>query len=63
MEEKNERVSGREIDLSSILNIILELNLGTLGTKEDKFIFLSTIIFPIIAEEALCSYMTYKISS
>lgn len=48
--------------LSSILNIILELNLGTLGTKEDRFIFLSTMIFPIIAEEALCSYMTYKIS-
>ena len=48
--------------LSSVLNIILELNLGTLSTSEDKFIFLSTIIFPIIAEEALCSYMTYKIS-
>ncbi len=48
--------------LSVALNILLDLNLGTLNSSEDKFIFLSTIIFPIIAEEALCSYMTYKIS-
>ena len=48
--------------LSAILNILLEINIGTLISSEDKFIFLSTIIFPIIAEEILCSYMTYKIS-
>ena len=48
--------------LSAILNILLELNLGKLTTAEDKFIFLSTIIFPIIAQESLCSYMTYKIA-
>lgn len=48
--------------LSSILNILLEINLGTLSTSEDKFVFLSTIIFPILAEETLCSYMAYKIS-
>ncbi|MBQ6494740.1 MAG: signal peptidase I [Bacilli bacterium] len=48
--------------ISIILNIILEINIGILNTAEDKFIFLSTIIFPIIAEEALCSYMTYKIA-
>ena len=48
--------------LSIALNIMLEINLGVLNSAEDKFIFLSTIIFPIIAEEALCSYMTYKIS-
>ncbi len=48
--------------LSIIFNVLLELNLGVLSTSEDKFIFLSTIIFPIIAEESLCSYMTYKIS-
>ena len=48
--------------LSAIINIYLEINIGTLNTTEDKFIFLSTIIFPILAEEALCSYMVYKIA-
>jgi len=48
--------------LSAILNILLEINIGTLSSSEDKFIFLSTMIFPVIAEEILCSYMTYKIS-
>ena len=48
--------------VSSFLNILIEINLGALGSTEEKFIFLSTIILPIIAEEALCSYMTYKIS-
>ena len=48
--------------LSVIFNVLLELNVGVLNNSEDKFIFLSTIIFPIIAEECLCSYMTYKIS-
>ena len=48
--------------LISIINIMLEINIGTLNSSEDKFIFLSTIILPILAEETLCSYMTYKIS-
>lgn len=48
--------------LSSILNILLEINISTLATAESKFIFLSTIIFPILSKEALCSYMTYKIA-
>ena len=48
--------------IGSILNILLEINMGTLNSAEDKFIFLSTIIFPTIAEEALCSFMTYKIA-
>ena len=48
--------------ISSILNILLEINIGILNSAEDKFIFLSTIIFPTIAEEALCSFMTYKIA-
>lgn len=48
--------------LNAIINIYLEINIGTLNTTEDKFIFLSTIIFPILAEEALCSYMVYKIA-
>lgn len=48
--------------ISIILNVLLEINLGALDTSEDKFIFLSTIILPIISEELLCSYMTYKIA-
>ena len=48
--------------LSSILRILLEINLGTLNNAENRFIFLSTIIFPILAEEALCSFMSYKIA-
>ncbi len=48
--------------LSIILNIFIELNLGLLSTAEDKFIFLSTIIFPVIAKELLCTYMTNKIA-
>ena len=48
--------------LSFYMNIILELNINTLITAEDKFIFLSTIIFPVIAEESLCTYMTYKMA-
>lgn len=48
--------------LSIILNVFIELNLGVLSTTEDKFIFLSTIIFPVIAKELLCTYMTNKIT-
>lgn len=46
--------------ISIIINVVLEVNLNSLKTTEDKFIFLSTIIFPTIAEETLCSYVTYK---
>ena len=48
--------------ISVIINVLLEINIATLASSEDKFIFLSTIILPIMAGEALCSYMTYKIS-
>ena len=48
--------------LSVLLGVLLEINVNNLLSSEQKFIFLSTIIFPIIAEEILCSYMTYKIS-
>ncbi|MBR3198761.1 MAG: signal peptidase I [Bacilli bacterium] len=46
--------------LSAILNILLEINMGVLSTYEDKFIFLSKVIFPVVAGEALCSFMTVK---
>ena len=48
--------------LSIIINVILELNINNLITSEEKFIFLSTIIFPVIAEESLCSYLSFNIS-
>lgn len=46
--------------LSILFNVYLEANMGTLIKKNDKFIFLCTIVLPIIASEALCSFMTYK---
>ncbi len=46
--------------LSAILNILLEINMGVLSTYEDKFIFLSKVVFPVVAGEALCSFMTVK---
>ncbi len=48
--------------LSIVLNVLIELNVGILSTAEDKFIFLSTIIFPVIAKELICTYMTNKIA-
>ena len=59
---KNKKIIVYFTILSAILSVLLEINIGNLTTSEDKFIFLSTIIFPIIAEETLCSYMSYKIS-
>ena len=48
--------------VSSLLSIILEMNLGALGSSEEIFIFATTIAAPIVAEEILCSFMTYKVS-
>ena len=46
--------------LSVIFNVLLELNMGMFVNNEDRFIFLCKVVFPIIASEALCSFMTYK---
>ncbi len=43
-----------------ILNVLLEMNIGFLDNKLRWFIFISITIFPIIAQELLCSYMTYN---
>lgn len=48
--------------LSVLLGVLLEINIENVISSEEKFIFLSTIILPIIAQEMLCSYLTYKIS-
>ena len=46
----------------SILNIIIEINGFNLSDNEMIFIFVSTVVLPVISREMLCSYMTYKVS-
>ena len=46
----------------SVLNIIIEISGFNLVDNETKFIFISTVILPVIAREMLCSYLTYKVS-
>ncbi|MBQ6477544.1 MAG: signal peptidase I [Bacilli bacterium] len=45
-----------------ILNIIIEISGFNLSDNEMVFIFISTVIIPVIARELLCSYLTYKVS-
>ena len=44
----------------SLIPIILEINYGTLTTSYEKFVFLSTIILPSIAESFLCTYLVHR---
>ena len=46
----------------AFLNIIIEINGFDLTNHESVFIFITTIIAPVIAREAVCSYLTYKVS-
>lgn len=45
-----------------ILNIIIGISNLDLTSSKKIFIVISTIVLPIIANEALCSYMSYEIS-
>ena len=45
--------------LLSCLQILLELNTGVLSTPFERFIFICTIVIPIVAENFLCSYLVY----
>lgn len=45
----------------SILNIIIEINGYNFFDREIVFIFISTIVLPVISREFLCSYLTYKV--
>ncbi len=45
-----------------ILNIIIEINGYNLADREMLFIFSSVVIVVVISREALCSYLTYKVS-
>lgn len=46
----------------SILNIIIEINGYDLSNNEVVFIFITTVVLPVISKEAICSYLTYKVS-
>lgn len=46
----------------SILNIIIEINGFNLKESESLFVFLTTIVAPVLSREAICSYLTYKVS-
>ena len=47
--------------LSIILQVLLALNISTLIDVESVFIFLCVSVFPIIADELLCTYLTINI--
>lgn len=44
----------------AIFQILTETNYGVLGTTYEKFIYVSTVVFPIIADAFLCTYFVYK---
>ena len=46
--------------LLASIQILVELNTGVLYTSYDKFVFISTVVIPIIAENLLCSYLVYR---
>ena len=45
-----------------ILNVIIEISGYDLRDNELLFIFITTIVIPTISIQAVCSYLTYKIS-
>ena len=45
-----------------VLNIIIEINGYDLSDNESLFIFITTVVLPISCKEAVCSYLTYKVS-
>ena len=47
--------------LSIILQILLAINLSTLVNVEAVFIFICVSVFPIIADELLCTYLALNI--
>ena len=47
--------------LTTLLYILIELNVARLGGAEQIFIFLCATVMPIIAREALCGLLSYKI--
>lgn len=44
----------------SILHILIETNYGVLDTPYHIFVYISTIVFPLIADNFICTYLVYK---
>lgn len=47
--------------LSSLLYILIELNVARLESSELRFVFICSTVMPIIAREALCGFLAFKI--
>ena len=45
-----------------ILSVIVEINGYNLRDNEQVFVFITTVVLPSISMQALCSYLTYKVS-
>ncbi len=45
-----------------ILSVIVEINGYNLRDNEQAFVFITTVVLPSISMQALCSYLTYKVS-
>ena len=45
-----------------LLNTVTEISGFKLDESESIFIFVSTVVLPVISRELLCSYLTYKVS-
>ena len=45
-----------------ILNVIIEINGYNFKDNELVFIFVTTVVIPTISMQAICSYLTYKVS-
>lgn len=46
----------------TLLNIIMEIKGYDLRDNETFFIFMTTVVLPTISVQAVCSYLTYKVS-
>lgn len=46
--------------LLSTFQILMETNAGILSTTYERFIYISAVVFPNIADNFLCTYMVYK---
>ena len=44
----------------SVFHILIETNYGVLDTPYHIFVYVSTTVFPLIAENFICTYLVYK---
>lgn len=48
--------------LIATLLILYDINITSIQSPFDIFIFVCTVLLPVVVQEALCSYITYKVS-